>query len=176
MVTVKLTTAQLFCAATVGVMRRVDGLKKGRRDRWGAGQGSQWDRDITGALCEYAAARWANRCWNGVASNDEELAGLRDVGDLFDARGITQSHHSLIIHPDDPDHVPFVLVHCRAPQFDLLGWLFARDGKDPAYWADPTGSDRAAYFVPQDSLRPMSELLEWLADNSRTIHQAEAVL
>jgi hypothetical protein len=161
-VSIKLTAAQLIIAANVGVMRRASNAVKQIQPRYGASNGAgSWEMDIVACQAEFAVAKYCNLFWDGAVNN----FSARDVGGLVDVRSRTKSHYQLILHPADPDNVPFVLVFGAPPIFELSGWLFARDGKIDKFWSDPAGG-RPAFFVPKDVLRPMPELLQWLSTQS----------
>ncbi len=99
-----------------------------------------------------AVAKATGRYWSG------SLGNLRadDVGEI-QVRTTSRPENRLIIHEADQDEKYFVLVTGRAPQFRIVGWIMARDAKREEWWQDPAGG-RAAYFVPQSALRPISEL------------------
>jgi hypothetical protein len=132
---------------------------KGRAPKYGAPNGAgALEIDVNGCCAELAVARYTNLFWCGTV-NDVQA---RDVGGMVDVRSTTQRNHNLILHPDDDDETPYVLVWTHAPEFDLCGWTFAGDGKLSEFWRDPTGG-RPAFFVPRNLLRPMPELLDWLS-------------
>lgn len=65
--------------------------------------------------------------------------------------------YDLLIRPDaSPDDV-YVLVTGRAPRFNVVGWIVARDAMRPE-WSQTYGSRPAAYFVPQEALHDMDAL------------------
>jgi hypothetical protein len=154
MIHVTLTPAELFQGALTGVLRRVQGLQKARRDRNGmdsAGMG--WQVDVEGALGELAVAKALGHYWSGNYG-DTTAADVRD----YQVRYASKAHYRLVLHPDDdPDDI-FILVTGAAPDYELRGWLPALLGQLEEYWEDPTGDNRPAYFVPQGLLRDMGDL------------------
>lgn len=155
---IKLTAAQLIIAANVGAMRRASNCIKNIQPKHGCSNGEgSWEIDIVACQAEMAVASYLNLFWDGAVNN----FAARDVGGIVDVRSRSKRHYQLILHRDDPDNVPFVLVWGNPPNFELSGWLLARDGKKEEYWADPAGG-RPAFFVPKEVLQPMTELREWV--------------
>lgn len=148
---IKLNKSEMFQAALVGVMRQIDNLFVGRKDAYGAGKKNGWDMHIQGASGEMAFAKYRDKYWTG------NLGDLKadDVGKT-QVRTTASSYKKLILHNRDPDDRAFVLVAGIAPSFEILGWIWGKDGKKREYWADPVGG-RPAYFVPKEVLREMPE-------------------
>ena len=118
----RLTYGQLSMASHVAIMRRASNMLKGLPPRYGASNGEgSWEMDINACCAELAVARYTNLFWCG-SLND---FSARDVGGIIDVRSMTKSHYQLILHPDDPDGAPFVLVWTNPPEFELTGWMCA---------------------------------------------------
>lgn len=149
---IHLTAAELNLAARMGCMRQISNLYKDRQDAYGCPLTVGWQVHIEGCAGELAVAKHLNLFWNG---NFENLKA-DDVGH-FQVRTADSHGKRLILHDKDPDERPFILVTGMAPNFLIQGWIRAKDGKQSRYWSDPAGG-RAAYFVPKEELRPMSEL------------------
>jgi hypothetical protein len=81
-----------------------------------------------------------------------------------EVRSTSHEGGCLLLHPKDKDDNIFVLLTGVAPNFKIRGWLYAKDGKNENYWMDIVGR-RPAYFVPQEALKPIEELLEKLNIN-----------
>jgi hypothetical protein len=68
----------------------------------------------------------------------------------------------LQIQPADQDRPndPQVLVLSTwCPKFVLAGWMYNREAQLDQYWGEvKEGNGRPCFNVPQDKLRPMSEL------------------
>jgi hypothetical protein len=58
---------------------------------------------------------------------------------------------------DNPDDT-FVLLRGLAPEFELVGWIIARDGMLDENWGDKANKNRPCYWVPAEVLHPMSTL------------------
>ena len=160
MTRVCLAPAEILHGATCGAMRCVQNIKKQRQHRYGAEDESVWHTNINGALGEIAVAKFLGRYWDGMGA----------LGDLhaLDVRGVNvrwaaKDWYHLLLHPADPNDVPFVHVTGDAPHYVLHGWILARDGKVDQFWKDPTGN-RPAFFVPASALLPMSTLAAFLSD------------
>lgn len=163
---VVLTFAELQIAHVVAGQRWLQCLKMGLGGKYGAPEdNSQSDAiSLQGAVGEMAVAKCLNLYWAGSLG---EFARGKDVGDCVDVRSVTKSSHSLILHPADKDDTPYILVELSKPsEATLVGWVYGVDGKNPLYWADPSGKGRPAFFVPRKDLRPISELVGYLEDGT----------
>ncbi len=149
---ITLTPAEYQHAAYAGFVRQAQNLCAGRVDAHGY-SGSGYDIHILGAVGEFVVARALDVFWSGPGT-------LRapDVG-LLQVRTATRADSRLIVHPTDPDDAPFVLVTGSGLTYVVRGWLLGQDAKQPHWWADPTRSQRPAYFVPQAALRPVATLI-----------------
>jgi len=144
-----LTWPEALQAAMGGVMRQVLNLKAGRRHRFGANEAQAWDRHIEGAAGELAVAKTLGIYWPGVGR-----LGGPDVGTL--QVRTARPGGRLIVHPSDADTDVFILVTGYLPEFTVQGWLYGHEAKNNAYWDDPTGTERDAFFVPAHALRDMT--------------------
>lgn len=163
MTTVVLTPREMEHASGIYTDWQKMNRANGARDRYGAA------RDLITPHAVHAQVAVAKYCNLYHYENTGDYKAL-DVGGLVQVRSVTNRDHCLILHPSDEDAVPFVLVLVKPPEFVLLGWLLAIDGKRKEYWRDPTGRGRHAFFVPPNQgiwhpptpLRPMDELREHL--------------
>lgn len=160
-----LTWSEMLIATNIAAMRRIFALKANCGSTHGskrpADEGA-WEPDFFSCQSELAVAKYLNLFWSGSVGDVEGI----DVGGCVEVRTIRSSDHRLRLHEDDKDHLPYVLVYATPPLFDLRGWCYARDGKQRELWSDPTGANRPAYWIPQNSglLRPVSELREIVCD------------
>lgn len=156
----RLTPAEVYLAGQAGFARtlraRIDGrsLEDGRRD-------FGFERDVQGAIAEYAVAKFLNVCWT-PAIGDLDLHG--DLPGVCQVKSSTHPRPSLIVRKHDIDTLPYVLVRLDSiVDVELVGWIEGADAKDPLFWreVDPSrGIHQAAFFVPGSSLLPMEELLD----------------
>jgi hypothetical protein len=144
-----LTDSEMHIAATVGALRQIENIFKGRQHAYAGPRDASWQMHIEGAAGEQAFAKWSGRYWNGNLGDLD----ADDVGHV-QVRTTGRPDGRLILHPLDPDDRPFVLVTGISPRFVLRGWIRGSDGKQQQWWRDPVGG-RPAYFVPQSALRPM---------------------
>lgn len=148
---VLMSWAEIYLGGGVGVLRRCNGLRENRRDKFETVRGEGWNGDVNGALTEMAVAKHYGAYWDpGVGKLD-----LPDVGKVG-VRSKVKPEHRLVVWPHDPDDRPMILVEVVIPSFVLWGWLHAGDAKRPE-WLDPEGKLHR-WFVPNHVLHPMSEL------------------
>ena len=143
--TIKLSTTEIMQGALVGVMRMVQNLKNGNRDKHGAERGPGWQYNIEGALGEMALAKFLGTYWAGTG-----VYRAPDVGDQ-DVRTASMDGGCLILHPADPDDRVFWLLTGQRGIYTVCGCIRGADGKKQEYWRDPAGG-RPAFFVPQSAL------------------------
>ena len=152
MIEITLTRDELEIGSAIGVRRQIDNLLAGRVHKYLAPYENGWEFHIHGALGEMAFAKWRNQYWNGNLGNFKAA----DVGRV-QIRTTPYATGHLLLHPDDRDSDPFILVTCHAmPRFRLRGWLWAREGKLKEHWRVWKGNKRYAFWVPQPMLRPMT--------------------
>jgi hypothetical protein len=150
---VTLSWREVRYAALVGVDVRLYNMSQRHTERWRAPLDETWQREVTGAIAEYAVAKVLDRHWSTAGKSH----GRGDVGDL-EVRATERTDGSLILHPSDPDDAPFVLVVGCPPTLGIAGWLRGGEGKVDRWWRTDVRSP--AYFVPQSALRPLAELVE----------------
>jgi len=154
---VTLTPVEAFTAALIGVMRHVQDIRDARKaDIYGMPNGNPWVFDIEGALGEQVISKLFKLRWDGSVGN----LYAKDVGKL-QVRATSRQEGRLILHHRDNDNDIFFLVICplgNSLDFNVVGWCYAKDGKQPEYVSDPVGG-RKAFFVERDALRDVEELL-----------------
>lgn len=147
-------------ATEVAGMRNRSQRDAKRRD--GLVKGSSIGRDMQGALAELAVARALNLPWDGkwlpIPIWDTWKHEGNDVGKL-EIRSTERFDGRLILHPNDKDFSPYVLVTSDShPTYRLVGWVYGMDGKENKYWRENV--PKPCYMVPQDNLRSIDSLLE----------------
>ena len=148
--TVRLDWSEVILGAMAGVHRQVENLKAGRQNAYGMPVSESWGAHIEGALAEQALAKGLNKYFRGKGRFGEP-----DLSEGIECRLRTNPNHSLILHKKDKDGNRFYLVTGREGKYDIAGWCYGYEGKKEEYWADPTGANRPAYFVPSNVLRPL---------------------
>jgi hypothetical protein len=154
---VVLTGQEMITAATIGVRRHVFALCSQLRPTDGAeanGDGRAFDHHIIGAMAEFAVAKELNFFW----SPNIGLVKKGDVGSSIEVRARRKngSGLDLVLKPADDDDRIYVLVHCAAPVFEIMGWLRGREGKNASFaqWND----QRNIWFIPVSELHDVAEL------------------
>ena len=154
LIKVTLTPAEMLTAGQQGLMRMVQNLRDDRRPKYGAPTDmTAWAINIYGTMGEACVAKWGGLWWGGSLGDYQ----ADDVQKL-QVRTVDHEKKRLILHDDDKDDRPYVLVYAKPPIFYIKGWIMGADGKDKKYWSDPQGTNRHAYFLPDDCLKDINEL------------------
>ena len=156
---VRLTWPEVRHAAYIGIDRFAHARRAKRPVNHGAGVDDTMP-DVLGAWGELALAKMTGTYWAGDLEKPDR--GAPDVGP-WHVRTASRTNDSLLLHPEDRDDEPFVLVSLVAiPVLRVMGWCLAADGKHERFWKNPTGRPgRDCYFVPPMDLSPVNELPEW---------------
>lgn len=153
-VPVKLRPLEYTFAAYAGFLRQSDNLLSGRRDAYGF-NGQGYDAHVVGAVAEFVVAKVLDVCWSGPGA-------LRsaDVGRSIQVRSSPRHANCLIVHPDNPDWLPFVFVTGCLLDYVVQGWLYGGEAKFHGWWREPHPG-RGAYFVPSSALRGIETLSQY---------------
>jgi len=143
---VELAAYEIVKSAMCGVMRQVENIKRGRRQKHGADDKGDWQKHIEGAMGECAFAKWRNVYWPGKG-----VISTPDFEGKTEVRTASKDHYSLMLHPDDDDQAQFWLLCGINGRYSVKGWLMGALGKVDELWCDK-GNGRPAYFVPQSWL------------------------
>jgi hypothetical protein len=160
-VELKLSDADLVHVGQVATARIIDNLPRPSRDnlprppRYGAPEGEgSFEVHWIGCVGEKATAIYTGLYWDGSIGD----LGAVDVGGRIQVRARSKAYYELMLHPDDADTLPFVLVLIhKLPVVILRGWVFGSEGKQDRFWMEYV-KDRPAYFVPHKTMRPMVDL------------------
>ena len=156
-VRITLTPFEMFISNTIGSARRFKCITEGKKPRHGFESEDTWQVDIESARTEMSVAKHLNIFWSGdISSNQSADVGPHQVR----SRNLNPDNYkhkpgSLILHPDDKDNDLFFFVIGTNGIYDIYGWMYGREGKQGQYWSDPTGNNRAAFFVPVTDLGHM---------------------
>lgn len=145
---VTLTLEECRQAAGVGVERRLRAIDRDRKHRFDWSNHS-WAVDIEAAGAEMAYAKLRNRYWADAAEPDTD----GDVGPA-QIRWTSRQNGCLLIHPEDADDAPFVLVTGALPKLNVVGYIYGKVAKQQRWWRADTG--RPAFFVPQHALHALA--------------------
>lgn len=155
--TVKFNRHEVRLAAMAGVERRINAIAKQRPGFHGIdGRSNEWQIDIVGSLGELAVAKALNLYWEPVT--DKKLKSLPGDVEGYQVRSTRHQSGKLIVYKTDSDEAPFILAVVREPEVLLAGWVYGKEAKSMV--APKSGATAPEFWIPQDSLRPMSELLE----------------
>ena len=136
-----------------GATRRLSALYRGRNDVEGlCPEADRWDLDIESAMAEMAVAKAFNLYWRGVSG----VAAI-DVGE-YQVRSTYHQDGCLRLTDHDRDEEKFVLVVTDCPNFRIVGWIKAGDGKKPKYFLKKRPDRPPVYWVPQKDLLPLETL------------------
>ena len=148
-----LELSELAQAAWVGIRRHINAIQEGKKDSHGFDGTDGWTKHIEGASGELAVAKLLNIYWDAPVGTFKTGA---DVGEL-QVRTRSRSDYDLIVREVDRDEDVFILVTGVAPVFRVRGWITGGEAKR-SEWLKTHGGRPAAYFVPQDDLKPLSSL------------------
>lgn len=146
-VRVTLTRAQVSAAERIGKKREQIATSLGWAHNYGFNGRYPNEPHMAGAAAEQAVALCIGVEWKPSLEPDKQTG---DVGKA-QVRSTPRVTGSLILHDDDPDEAPFILVTGKRPNLVVRCWCYGREGKLPEYWRTDTG--RPAFFVPQRSMR-----------------------
>jgi hypothetical protein len=145
-------------AYAIGLRRNQGHVDRGGDHKHGLKRtAADQDRDGMAAMSEATVAAMLGMDW---ARDTKGADGGTDVGGVIGVRWTPLPYGSLIIHPEDREDVPQVLVVGTAHPLRVVGWAWPREIKRPEYWRENVRNP--AFFGPPWALRPMKSLMEWL--------------
>ena len=144
---------EFILAAHAGLLRRCQNILNGIRPRHCCSEQEGWSRDIDGCIGEVVVAKMLGVYWSPgkLGSSDLDWLGI-------EVRSSRHDRPHLILHDDDIDDKPYVLVWLQANRGYVAGWLLAQEGKLKEYWRQRPEVRAEAYFVPIEKLHPFYEL------------------
>lgn len=140
-------------AVYVGGRREAEALRQGI-DKPQYSRQPSIENHIQSGGAERAVAKLLNLNWH--ASINTFRDGVPDVGGAIEVRYRRESFE-LKVKSDDHDDRYYVLVRGALPHYEVIGWIKGKDAKRPEWWKNP-GDHKPAFFVPDEHLRPVSEL------------------
>lgn len=155
---VDLTPLELQVGGFVGTARN-DGSNGKHRSPL-TGQQDAQENDIVGACGEMAFAKGIGVYWEPTIHTYRRTPDVCGV----EVRTRTKPTYELQIRDTDADDRRFVLVRGKppCPRFEIVGWYLAGEAKQHPEWLKTHGGGAPAYFVPNDQLRPMIDLYDWM--------------
>jgi hypothetical protein len=168
---VVLTDEDIRLATDAGKNRNLVNRKAGRSSVIVVG--TSIDSDIQGARAEMAVSKFFGIPWTGKFFENEEWqkwkkSGGHDVGPL-EVRSTTYKYGHLPMFKDDLDDAPYILVVVHDEcTYEIIGWCWGWEGRQPGFWADPGRHGRAYFCVPRRILRSIEELKWQMAAVGKT--------
>lgn len=144
---VRLTPDEIRVACHHAADRYANALARGAKPKVNVDQPE--DRaatDFLSSMAEMAVSKGLNLYWSGVGG-----VGVTDVGNQYEVRSTPLPHGKLVISEGDKDGQEIVLVTCNPPEFNIVGCIYAREGKKNAYRF--TNARGWCWMVPQEKLR-----------------------
>jgi hypothetical protein len=149
-----LTPLEMALTEFVGKQRYEAGLKAHADPGKYGFDGNHLAIAIHGCRGECIVAKALNNYWSGAGV---DYANEEDVGRL---QVRTTSHKSgCLIHRPNEGHLddPWILVVGEGDTYHLAGWMYGHECRREEWLRAPAGRP-AAYFVPQDALRPIERV------------------
>lgn len=141
-------------AAALVVAKRRNTLNSGQSNLPGGETASEDERlrqHYVACLSEIAVSRLLNRAWTGCGRGAD---GLRDVGDQFEVRSITDQKRGLLLRSKDDTPPPYVLVYVdvRTRECHALGWSYGHEARSNGRALD-ADTDRPCWILSVGNLR-----------------------
>jgi hypothetical protein len=136
---------EIELAAIHAVTRRVAHHRNGRREMNVNGI-TPWDHEIEAACAELAYCKSRGVYWTGA----EQICG-KD-GANVEIRWTKHTNGGLIAYAKDPDDHFIVLMDGKAPRFQIVGYLLARDAKQKEFL-----TTHGYYLVPRERIHPIQK-------------------
>lgn len=148
-----LTPFEMEVVALAAAKHVTNALERGSKSY--ARQEREWlmANAFNGYSAELAFAKATKRYWSmGIGGGVGKPDFLPDI----DVKYGNPRLNALTLVPGKvkPDW-RYVLVVGVAPELEVAGWIWGRDGEKPEFLQDPTGTKRPAYFIPRDRLTPI---------------------
>lgn len=106
--------------------------------------------DFLSSMAELAVSKGLNLYWSGVGG-----VGMQDVGNRYEVRSTILRTGKLVISERDKDDQEIILVISDPPEFNIVGYINAVEGKKEAYRF--TNARGWCWMVPQEKLRRFKE-------------------
>lgn len=125
--------------------------------------------DVLGAQCEAAAHEYLKPIyWNWHVV--ERFAGLPDLDNWIDVKGVGERHHKLLVPLDPTPMVGFAYLlvdRLSDTRYEIIGWLTGREVSLYPVTTPHRTKDFPCYTVPRDALHDPEEL--------RVFHERQAI-
>ena len=161
---VKLSEREMLLAASSGVQREVECLRKLESGKNvvseyektfnSVGPGGLWQNHIEGAMGEFAVAKFLGLYPGAITDKD-----ATDVGDHYEVRTRPLRYQELFVKKKDKPDKYYILVQGSYGDYTLMGWItgfevFAR----PEWFHNNSGKLSYNYWVPDEFLNSIETL------------------
>jgi hypothetical protein len=152
-----LTIEEMRDAWKRGLERHRVNRGRGTKGRYGNNLPDETQRrfDAESAVSEALVSKVTGRAWIGGETVKDD-PNLGDVAGGVAVRWTERRNGSLILHPEDKDHLNAVLVVGNSPDQRIVGWINVADGKRLGTWR--TDVRFPAFFVSQSHLDDIATL------------------
>ena len=160
---IRLSPSEIRYVAHLGVDRVVNILEER--------QVPKWERNIEGAIAEYAAAKLLNLHFDYTLDTFHTQA---DLGNNIQIRSSKNRGASLQIKSDDPAEHIYVLAVGETPTFNFPGWATGKELQGGT--AITEYGDGNLIALPQDKLHSIESLKKFIRDAKNTVTNLHSIL
>jgi hypothetical protein len=164
---VRLTEREMLLAASSGVQREVECLRKlnggesvvleYEKNNNQVGPGGLWQNHIEGAMGEFAVAKFLGLYPGGIT--DKEAT---DVGEHYEVRTRPYSYYELFVRKrekKDKEDKYFILAQGSYGEYTIRGWITAYEVfVHPEWYHNNENKTGYRYWVPHEFLYPILDL------------------
>lgn len=161
---IELTEREARFGEAVGCLRHCNARRRGRARESGfpdTVEGGEFV-DVLGGQCEAAGQKYLKPIfWNWHVV--ERFAGIPDLGDWIDVKGVGKRHHKLLVpwSPGPKQGFAYLLVdRLSDKEYDIVGWLMGHQVLGLPVISPHKEKDFPCYSAERGELRPVEELLE----------------
>ena len=163
---IRSSKTEMMVAAYIGCGRNVQCLFGGWKPGAGLGTDDTWTPNVEGAAGEMAVAKALNLYWLPLIGDYQST----DVGPYEVRTNMSRKHTDLNLRPKDfdrgGDDKIYISVLSFAPEFEILGWIYGRDGKQPQWFRRGTPGRPPSWWVPATALHDIETLINGVGDGT----------
>lgn len=117
-----------------------------------------WEKTIESSFAELAAAKALGTYYAGTLGTFKDKP---DIAPDIEVRLRTPyaKHHDLIVRKTDNPKQKVVLVTGELPNYIVVGWIGVEEAWQHEDWYEERGGMGAVYWVPEDALHDLDELI-----------------
>ena len=161
---VKLSEREILLAASSGVQREVECLRKLESGKNATsnyektynsvGPGGLWQNHVEGALGEFAVAKFLGLYPGAITDKD-----ATDVGDHYEVRTRPLKYQELFVKKKDKPEKYYILVQGSYGDYTLMGWITGFEVfAHPEWFHNNEGKLSYDYWVPHEFLYSIETL------------------